>query len=476
MQPKLIVGQVNDPLEHEADRIADQVMRIPDPRHSMAAVPPQFNGKFAAHEARGSHTSQHRRAGLFESGAGNVHKMLRSRGQPLDTPTRAFFESRFGHDFSHVRVHAGANAAASAQMVGAQAYAVGPDLVFAEGKYAPHENIGQRLLAHELSHVVQQSGGAPGMARPAPVGIQRSVQTLGGKWDTDTYALVNTGGKDIGVTMDRLHFKAEDPVDATKIGLTQMVNSIDNGSPIALNPTVRSRSIPADKPDAGSHIDRLAERSNPIYGMENPTDTGKTLGGSVPASNSQWGYHYKTNPEASPGRAAARAIPQHQDATLYDKPTLPAHGPNASQLFETSALAVEGRQAGTFYGSVRWGWRADASNKVTIEPLAVVSVGVPSATFTQSATLWNAGKTSTGADTVHLPIAAGSSNALMPSAMKDGQISARLEQIANELLTAPHGQTTQTLEFERRALEDEQRLRKMGDFPKPAKNSNVAVA
>src|SRR5208282_4086257 len=126
--------------------IADQVMRMPDPKHSTAAVPLQFGGKFTAHEERESQTLQNKRPGLLEPVASNVHNMLRSGGQALDTPTRAFFESRFGHDFGSVRVHVGADAAASAQMVGALAYAVGQDLVFAEGRYAPHESIGQRLL------------------------------------------------------------------------------------------------------------------------------------------------------------------------------------------------------------------------------------------------------------------------------------------------------------------------------------------
>ncbi|HEY7126521.1 MAG TPA: DUF4157 domain-containing protein [Ktedonobacterales bacterium] len=86
-----------------------------------------------------------------------VHEVLRSPGQPLDKGTRAVMEPRFGHDFSQVRVHTDAQAAESAQAVNALAYTVGRDVVFGRGQYAPHTNTGRRLMAHELTHVVQQN-------------------------------------------------------------------------------------------------------------------------------------------------------------------------------------------------------------------------------------------------------------------------------------------------------------------------------
>jgi hypothetical protein len=86
-----------------------------------------------------------------------VHDVLNSPGQPLDTGTRAFMEPRFGHDFSSVRVHTDARAAESTRSVNALAYTVGRNVVFGTGQYAPGTSEGQRLLAHELTHVVQQS-------------------------------------------------------------------------------------------------------------------------------------------------------------------------------------------------------------------------------------------------------------------------------------------------------------------------------
>ncbi|MEN3331906.1 MAG: hypothetical protein V7641_1271 [Blastocatellia bacterium] len=89
-----------------------------------------------------------------------VQDVLRASGQPLDEPTRAFFEPRFGHDFSHVRVHTAAQAAESARAVNALAYTVGRDIVFEAGQYNPASTSGRQLLAHELAHVVQQRSGA----------------------------------------------------------------------------------------------------------------------------------------------------------------------------------------------------------------------------------------------------------------------------------------------------------------------------
>ena len=97
-----------------------------------------------------------------------VHGVLATPGQPLDAATREFFSSRFGHDFANVRVHADAGAAESARSVHALAYTVGSDVVFGAGHYAPGTRAGQQLLAHELAHVVQQTGSSAsaGLSEP----------------------------------------------------------------------------------------------------------------------------------------------------------------------------------------------------------------------------------------------------------------------------------------------------------------------
>ncbi len=88
-----------------------------------------------------------------------VHEALRTPGQPLDAGTRNFMESRFGHDFSQVSVHTDTGAAESARAVDAEAYTVGQDIVFGAGRFQPWASAGQNLLAHELTHVVQQNSG-----------------------------------------------------------------------------------------------------------------------------------------------------------------------------------------------------------------------------------------------------------------------------------------------------------------------------
>ncbi|HIH74603.1 MAG TPA: DUF4157 domain-containing protein [Methanosarcina sp.] len=93
-----------------------------------------------------------------------VHEVLQSPGQPLDPATRAFMEPRFGYDFSRVRVHSGGVAERSAQDLNAHAYTVGYNIVFNAGRLAPNTYEGQRLIAHELMHVVQQ--GSSGQVKP----------------------------------------------------------------------------------------------------------------------------------------------------------------------------------------------------------------------------------------------------------------------------------------------------------------------
>ncbi len=104
-----------------------------------------------------------------------VHQTLRTPGQPLDAATRQTMEAGFGHDFSRVRVHADAAADASAQAVNALAYTVGPHVVFAAGQYAPGTPTGQRLLAHELTHVLQQ-GQSASVPTSLPIGASDSAQ------------------------------------------------------------------------------------------------------------------------------------------------------------------------------------------------------------------------------------------------------------------------------------------------------------
>ena len=145
LQRKLAIGASNDPLEQEADRVAGQVMAAP--AHSPVSVAPPRIQRFS-----GSSNGQ------IDEAPASVDQALASLGRPLEPTLRQDMEQRFGHDFSRVRVHSDVAAEQSAQDVNAQAYTVGRDLVFAGGQYEPDTAGGRRLLAHELAHVVQQSG------------------------------------------------------------------------------------------------------------------------------------------------------------------------------------------------------------------------------------------------------------------------------------------------------------------------------
>lgn len=104
-----------------------------------------------------------------------VQDTLKSPGQSLDAGTRAFMEPRFGHDFSNVRVHTDSQAAESARSVDALAYTVGQDVVFGAGQYAPETGEGKQLLAHELTHTLQQPQGQALMAAPLQVNDPRDA-------------------------------------------------------------------------------------------------------------------------------------------------------------------------------------------------------------------------------------------------------------------------------------------------------------
>jgi len=183
IQPKLQVGAVNDPLEAEADRVADQVMRMPDAGASSAEdhcgavrrkCDCEESGEPCASCAEEKGKLMRRAAGDAVSAEAppEVNDVLRSPGQPLDASTRAFFEPRFGRDLGQVRVNTGSSAAESARAVGAHAYTVGKNIVFGEGKWQPASDWGRRLLAHELAHVVQQSD-VPGRASVDRMPLQR---------------------------------------------------------------------------------------------------------------------------------------------------------------------------------------------------------------------------------------------------------------------------------------------------------------
>ena len=164
IQAKLAISRPDDPYEQEADRVADRVLRAPGPRLQRACACGGQCPTCMTVPSSDDHVhvqTMHVPGGGSSQKVGGhsgVHEALNSPGRPLDPSTRAFMESRFGDDFSNVRVRTDARATQSARALNALAYTVGSDLVFGTGQYAPHTDTGKRLLAHELTHVLQQRG------------------------------------------------------------------------------------------------------------------------------------------------------------------------------------------------------------------------------------------------------------------------------------------------------------------------------
>ena len=165
IQIKPAINQQGDEFEREADRVSKRVMRMPQAQRQGACTCGGECPKCCQPEQPDQEREQLQAARVGSGGPGPtavpsiVHQVLRARGQPLDPGTRTFMEPRFGHDFANVRVHTNNHAATSAEAVNALAYTVGNHVVFGAGQYAPGSARGQRLLAHELTHVVQQNGG-----------------------------------------------------------------------------------------------------------------------------------------------------------------------------------------------------------------------------------------------------------------------------------------------------------------------------
>jgi hypothetical protein len=163
--PVLVMGARNDPLEREADRCAELVMKEQLPDISAVQRSGQIQRQCSSCEEdteaeellAKSDSSSTSPVGADAPDA--IHQLLRTPGRPLDESSRDFFQPRFGRDLSHVRIHADGIANWAARSVAARAFALDGHIAFADGAYAPTTPSGRTLLAHELTHVVRQSQG-----------------------------------------------------------------------------------------------------------------------------------------------------------------------------------------------------------------------------------------------------------------------------------------------------------------------------
>ncbi len=188
IQAKLKIGQSGDKYEQEADRVADQVMRMPEPGNSISTgftkqvqqpniqrMCPEREEELrmqpceeCEEEIQRQPVDEEEEEELLQAKESTGHtptvtpkihgqiNSLRGGGQPLSESDRSFFEPRFGYDFSQVLIHTRKSAIDTASTLDARAFTVGQDIVFGAGQYAPETYEGGRLLAHELTHVIQQ--------------------------------------------------------------------------------------------------------------------------------------------------------------------------------------------------------------------------------------------------------------------------------------------------------------------------------
>ena len=209
VQAKLAVGGANDPFEREADRTADAVMAF-GLAPPIGAVGAGSTSVPLANRAVGKGDPPTKKdeddskklvqkdslgpgpAMVPTAVEGSIERMSAGGGSPLPAPLRSVFEPRFGYAFSDVRMHTGNEAASAARALGARAFTVGDNVFFGAGEYQPSSQQGQRLIAHELTHTIQQKPTAARAARTiapaspigamplqaAPEGAQRRLDVL----------------------------------------------------------------------------------------------------------------------------------------------------------------------------------------------------------------------------------------------------------------------------------------------------------
>jgi len=186
---QLSLSQPGDPHEREAERVADKVMRMAEPAPKLSSIsyvstpmPASFVHRRcgACEEAHAHAIARNAEATAIEPQAQRREASsaalqitppvsadigaLRGKGSPLPPSARAFFEPRFGANFSEVRVHTDTHAARTSSAINAKAFTVGRDIAFGAGQFSPDSHQGRHLLAHELTHVVQQTGPGPAQA------------------------------------------------------------------------------------------------------------------------------------------------------------------------------------------------------------------------------------------------------------------------------------------------------------------------
>ncbi len=223
LQAKLRIGVPGDVNEQEADRVADAVMRMPQPQAVSSGTPSiqracpnceneelkrqPIKEEDEEEKLQRKPVEEEEEEVQAKATSGSISEInpdieshiqsVKGAGQPLSASERTFFEPRFGADFSNVRVHNDTRAADVAQSVNARAFTIGHDVVFGAGQYSPGTCEGRRLLAHELTHVRQQRSSLNSLLiNRYPWGaLEEQAINRGKKSETKTKTAVASGVK-----------------------------------------------------------------------------------------------------------------------------------------------------------------------------------------------------------------------------------------------------------------------------------------
>jgi len=346
----------------------------------------------------------------------SVRDVLSMPGAPLDASSRGFMEPRFGHDFSRVRVHTDSRATESARAVSANAYTVGDHIVLGE-RYSPGTTHGHRLLAHELTHVVQQdvggaagphfskivsqrsdaseieaeasadrvmSGGSVQVFQPASAILQGDLN-LGEKIGIGAAVVGGLGLLGLGIAALAGAFSGKKRWSITQNNTDgpDYVSDVN----ITFNPDSDSMNC---SEIAFLQVARLSEFSTGTAvttGMPNydarRTGTGWMLD-RIEARRYGW---YAYNNDGSPsGNVSPGSSPTPlRAATMHDGPA--GFGPNRTFQFETCATCKAGTDANRIYNCLTWGFNVDAKNQLTSLPNQ--ETAGPSPEFADSVKQWN---------------------------------------------------------------------------------------
>lgn len=404
-------------LTREADSVADQVMRVPSPRLQRACA---CGGSCPACKSEPEEGLRTKR--VDDSGGGGaavpaiVTDVVPGPGQPLDAGARAFMEPRFGHSFSGVRVHTDARAADAARAVSARAYTHGHDVVFASGQYAPQTEAGMRLLAHELTHVVQQGGGQSlaGHVRVTriPSRLSRMIQRL--QTDAGFEAASGVGPAIAGGTMVAnnsimghtftaqncrglygcninfefgkaysgdypyvaagrdvrgVYVKIAASFDSSKCGACNILHLIQDyrdikqtaGRMVTAEPdtAIRKERAGWSAPGAASRgwsVDRVETATNPLY---------------------------SSGPSSNPGSAATPAV-------MWDAPGFWSNDTNHGSEFQSCALCEKPGLQRKVMACVNWGYYIDSAGAVSFRPAVPVPSCGPTQELQDATTRWEA--------------------------------------------------------------------------------------